>query len=408
MSLLSWLKRINVVLSNISRFSVVLLIVFLVIQVANARVWIIPDDYPTINQAIIAASEGDIIKVKSGVYNENILVDKSIELVGESPNNTRITGKITIEASNVKISKFNLDGNIMIKGCNCEIKENIINLGIGISGNNNIISRNKIINIKGWGYIAISGNNNILGKNCISSYFITIGYDYYSQRLIPSSDNRMENNEFINATVLVIGNKNYVCKNLFEGKYYFSDPSFTNEPFPLLCILLLGRENKIIGNTIINYSYGVTTSIPSVLLNYECWKGVDAALMKLGAPKYGNDNIIALNTFINNAYDAIDNGKNNKWYDERLKVGNYWEKWAEPDRNGDRIVDNPYVIPGNARTTDKYPLVSLPSPELIDKALKPSIFSQVDTSQKKSPGFEILAVIIALVVIILKGRNGRN
>jgi len=72
MSLLSWLKRINVVLSNISRFSVVLLIVFLVIQVANARVWIIPDDYPTINQAIIAASEGDIIKVKSGVYRKYI------------------------------------------------------------------------------------------------------------------------------------------------------------------------------------------------------------------------------------------------------------------------------------------------------------------------------------------------
>jgi len=50
------------------------------------------------------------------------------------------------------------------------------------------------------------------------------------------------------------------------------------------------------------------------------------------------------------------------WYSESLGKGNYWADWTEPDRNGDGIVDNPYILEGNR---DEYPLTDpeVPIPE---------------------------------------------
>ncbi len=42
----------------------------------------VPDDYPTIQSAIDTADPGDYIVVKSGIYRENIIVDKTVQLMG--------------------------------------------------------------------------------------------------------------------------------------------------------------------------------------------------------------------------------------------------------------------------------------------------------------------------------------
>lgn len=53
-------------------------------------IWV-PDDYPTIQGAVNAAGNGDIIRVKAGVYLEDIVVQsKSISIIGESAGNTII------------------------------------------------------------------------------------------------------------------------------------------------------------------------------------------------------------------------------------------------------------------------------------------------------------------------------
>ena len=44
------------------------------------------DDHSTIGGAIENASEGDTILVMNGTYNETLVINKEIRLVGEDPN----------------------------------------------------------------------------------------------------------------------------------------------------------------------------------------------------------------------------------------------------------------------------------------------------------------------------------
>jgi parallel beta-helix repeat protein len=63
--------------------------------------------------------------------------------------------------------------------------------------------------------------------------------------------------------------------------------------------------------------------------------------------------------YMNNIFkgEAEDNGLNNKWHNETLKLGNLWgEPKPEGDRNGDGIIDEPKNIGGTAQSVDKYPL----------------------------------------------------
>ena len=74
----------------------------------------VPQDYPTIAQAISHASSGDTVEVKQGVYHENVQINKSLTLIGEGKENTLIIGEggpnqpavLTLAASDIKVSGF--------------------------------------------------------------------------------------------------------------------------------------------------------------------------------------------------------------------------------------------------------------------------------------------------------------
>jgi len=53
----------------------------------------VPSDYSTILAAVNAAINGDTIAVKAGTYNENIIINKSIKIIGEFPMSIIIDGQ---------------------------------------------------------------------------------------------------------------------------------------------------------------------------------------------------------------------------------------------------------------------------------------------------------------------------
>jgi parallel beta-helix repeat protein len=102
----------------------------------------VPDDYPTIQAAINAASPGDTVYVRAGTYDGKIVVNKSVSLIGESQATTILknTDRSSIDAGNVVEVRAN--GALV---ANFTIREGMD--GIRVEDcNDTVIRNNKIIN----------------------------------------------------------------------------------------------------------------------------------------------------------------------------------------------------------------------------------------------------------------------
>jgi subtilisin family serine protease len=83
-------------------------------HVSIPRILRVPADYSTINSALVASNDGDTIAVSSGVYNENIKINKSVSLVGQGSATTIIQGLssgasvIVVNVPFVTISRFTI------------------------------------------------------------------------------------------------------------------------------------------------------------------------------------------------------------------------------------------------------------------------------------------------------------
>jgi hypothetical protein len=96
-------------------FSSIFTCAFNIQKAKAAETLIVPDNYPTIQAAINAASNGDTIFVRSGTYNENIVVNKMVTLIGENSNNTIINNGndyayavVNIQSGNVTVENFTI------------------------------------------------------------------------------------------------------------------------------------------------------------------------------------------------------------------------------------------------------------------------------------------------------------
>ena len=142
-------------------------------------------NYTTIQEGIDAANPGDNVFVKNGTYYENVIVDKTLNLTGESRDGTIIDGGgtgevINVDAHWVNITGFTLtnsgsahpnSGVMVIQVDNCTIydtnvsQNNYYGIFLGDSSNN-IIMNNKIQSNKDDGiHVYLSHNNSISNNN---------------------------------------------------------------------------------------------------------------------------------------------------------------------------------------------------------------------------------------------------
>jgi len=112
--------------------------VSLPIHSVRAGTIVVPDDYPTIQEAINHASEGDTVFVRSGTYYGQVIVNKTVSLIGENRHTVVLDGSslgvetLTITAGNVGVSELQItDGYfsaIVIHGGNTTISNCIITI----------------------------------------------------------------------------------------------------------------------------------------------------------------------------------------------------------------------------------------------------------------------------------------
>ncbi len=78
-----------------------------------------PADYSSIQDAINSASDGDTVYVYNGTYNENVVVNRTINLTGEDKNSTIIFGDgsddvVHVTSDWVNITEFTVIGSLMV------------------------------------------------------------------------------------------------------------------------------------------------------------------------------------------------------------------------------------------------------------------------------------------------------
>ena len=166
----------------------------------------VPDDYDRIQDAIDAANPEDIIFVKAGTYYENVVVHKSLSLIGEGKETTVIDGRysgkvVEISADQVIIAGFSVrnsgsnwwseDGGIILDGVSfCGIYNNLLTnnlFGIRLVDScNNVIADNVDINntygiyVGSGAFITGCSTNNLIIGNIVEKNRFGVELAYHS------------------------------------------------------------------------------------------------------------------------------------------------------------------------------------------------------------------------------------
>jgi parallel beta-helix repeat protein len=376
------------------------------------------NDSATINGGIGLANDGDTVFVYSGIYYENVIVDKTIILMGEHRDATIIDALGNGDVIQVTADWVNISGFSIINGSsgikldsvrNCRVFDNNAsdsNDGIVLLTSdynilaNNIGTQNRMP-LNGSGFYILFSSDNIIINNTFSYWDDGI-------HLIQSHDNNIKCSNFsYNRDGIVIGGSSYnnivnnaMFMNIGDG-IIFNDCSYgyntiignTISSNSHGIFIFDSRYDTFIGNTIFSNTNGIYVRYDA---NYNTFIGNSISLNTYGIYiSKSNNNTFTGNTIFSNIYHGIyieDDGFNRIYHntftdnngggvqgvdyigtnylnDTYPTGGNYWSNWTFPDLlsgpdqdqpGSDGIVDNPYLLDGGSGAIDYYPLTTPP------------------------------------------------
>lgn len=338
-------------------------------------------NYATIQEAIDASEtlDGHTILVESGTYYENVIVHKSLFILGEENSKTIIDGKgegnvLTITADRVVVAGFTIRNSGTYPYCGVYVSSSYNNIthnvvtknysGIRVNASShNVISWNNITENAYYGVEFRYSDNNILSENNITKNE-SMGIYLYE-----SSNNTISRNEITedNYGVLILGlsRNNIVVKNnitqnnsgvklwLSSSSNFVCDNRIKNN---INGVWIYGACNNTVSRNIIirNSASGIGFEECSGNVAFENnirENGCGVWVM------WGFNNTVYHNNFVNNTEQThiYTYGYVNFW-DNGLE-GNYWSNYTGADTDYDGIGDSVYKIDEN--NADYHPLMGL-------------------------------------------------
>ena len=331
------------------------------------------------------ASNGDTIYIHSGTYYENIVINKSINLIGEDKNTTIIDGSesgdvVNVTADWVKTSGFTIknsgnqygDSGIQISSNYNNITRNIISddgrgINLDEDSSNNTIRSNVITSNNQYGIcLGKSRSNNITGNTLTHNHEdgvylwdsksntitgnIIISNNGFGIYIVATNTNNITDNTFFNDSLYVhfTGN-NVVENNTVNGKplVYLEDESDKVIDFEVGQVILVNCDNIIVEN--LNLSSGdvgieLFKTDNSTISNNDCSNNDFGIYLRYSNSntitnnkitsnnKYGiyllsNSNTIQNNNFLDNEIDAFFSGQLKDLLFKRNRwTRNYWNR----------------------------------------------------------------------------------
>lgn len=212
-------------------------------------------DFKSIEEAVYWIGQNDTVYVNDGIYHENVIVDKSVTLIGKNKSTTIVSGGeggtiFSIMANWVNISGFTLQNSFtgIVSSSNyCNIYDNIfMNNTYGVNSiystnnkiNNNIFQKNIMA-----GILFLYCNNNHIYDNLFENNICTSIYlsAYSNSNII--ENNKITNDGISNRSIaifLVQSSSNIISENIIENNQAG------------IGLLMSSNENSIGRNNLIN------------------------------------------------------------------------------------------------------------------------------------------------------------
>jgi nitrous oxidase accessory protein NosD len=284
------------------------------VQPARANTFNVPGNFATIQDAINHVNAGDVIYVSAGVYEENIVVNKSVALIGDNQK-AQITGTLSdsvrVEADNVTFMGFNISVPSLCRGI------------VVASASHVTICGNLIDGITmAEGIVISDGGSHSIVNNQVAALASGIGIWNSANNLIMGND--------ISAwdpVRLFFCSQNYIVRNWICRGGIGSSPDLW---------LHWCNDNTIEQNTFT--CYGMLFEAHVYLSN-------------------STDSLFFHNSFeyVKVAPAVLTSGNTSNTLWDNGFEGNYWVGYQVDDLDGDGIGDAPYVV--NENFTDNYPLM---------------------------------------------------